>query len=116
MRKRKKGRKLSRVSGQRKALLRSMASALFLVGKIKTTEAKAKEIVSFVDKKITIAKAGDLKAKRMLGGYFTPKVIKKLISEIAPRYLERKGGYTRIIKLGQRKQDGARIAIIELVK
>jgi len=116
MRKRKKGRKLSRESGQRRALLRSIASALFLVGKIRTTEAKAKEIVSFVDKRITIAKKGGLKAKRLLGGDFTPKVVKKLVNDIAPKYPERKGGYTRIIKLGPRKQDGARTAIIELVK
>jgi large subunit ribosomal protein L17 len=116
MRKRKKGRKLSRESGQRKALLRSIARALFLVEKINTTEAKAKEIVSFVDKKITIAKAGGLKARRLLGAYFSPKLVKKLIDEIAPRYVARKGGYTRIIKLGPRKQDGARMAIIELVK
>ena len=116
MRKRKRGRKLSRKKDQRKALLKALAVAFFLKEKIKTTEAKAKEIRPFVEKFITKAKKGDLASRRLLMRFFSPKIVKKLIDEIAPRYKERGGGYTRIIKLGPRKSDGARMAIIELVK
>jgi large subunit ribosomal protein L17 len=116
MRKRKKGRKLNRKKDQRSALLKSLAAALILKEKIRTTEAKAKEISSFVEKKITKAKAGNLASRRFLARFFTDKVVKKLVDELAPRFKERKGGYTRIIKLGQRKADAARMAIIELVK
>lgn len=116
MRKLNKGRKFSRKTDQRKALLKSVARALFLHEKIKTTEAKAKEISGISEKFITLAKRGDLHSKRILLKYFTPQISKKLIVDIAPRYKERKGGYTRIIKLGQRRRDGAKIAIIELVK
>lgn len=116
MRKRKKGRKLSRKRDQRKALLKAEATALFLKEKIQTTEAKAKELAPFVEKQITKAKIGNLSAIRQLARYFSKKIIKKLFEEIGPRYKERKGGYTRIIKLGPRKSDGAKMAIIELVK
>lgn len=116
MRKRKRGRKLSRKKDQRKALLESLARELFLRGKIKTTEAKAKEISIFVEKEISKAKVGDLNSKRSLAKKFSPEIVKKIVNEIAPRYKERKGGYTRIIKLGPRKSDGAKMAIIELVK
>ncbi len=116
MRKRKQGRKLSRKTDQRKALLRSLASNLLLKEKIKTTEAKAKTLASFVEKEITRAKADTIQTKRLLSRLFSKEIVKKLITEIAPRYKERKGGYTRIIKLGQRLLDGAKIAIIELVK
>ncbi|MBL7142116.1 MAG: 50S ribosomal protein L17 [Candidatus Pacebacteria bacterium] len=116
MRKRKKGKKLNREKDQRNALLRSLAAALILKEKVKTTEAKAKEVSSFVEKKITKAKVGTLASRRLLAKFFTGKVVKKLVDEIAPRFKERKGGYTRIIKLGQRKVDAAKIAIIELVK
>lgn len=116
MRKRKKGRKFSREKDQRKALLKSLATSLFLREKIKTTEAKAKEISGFAEKFITKAKKGDIFARRFLNRFFSKKVVGKLIEEIGPRYKERKGGYTRIIKLGQRKSDGAKRAIIELVK
>ena len=116
MRKRKKGRKLSRKKDQRKALLKSLAAALILKEKIKTTEAKAKEVSGFVEKQITRARTGSLHSRRLLARFFTQKTIKKLVDEIAPRYKERKGGYTRIIKLGQRKSNGAKMAIIELVK
>jgi len=121
MEKRKKGRKLSRKRNQRRALLKSLASALLLNEKIKTTEAKAKEASSLVEKFITQAKKGDLASRRLLvkslggGRVASKKIVKKLIEEIGPRYKERKGGYVRIIKLGQRKSDGARMAIIELV-
>jgi len=116
MRKRKKGRKLSRERDQRKALLRSLAAALILKEKIRTTEAKAKELSAFVEKQITRARIGSLPCQRLLARFFPQRVVKKLVAEIAPRYKERKGGYTRIIKLGQRKSNGAKVAMIELIK
>lgn len=116
MKKLKKGRKLSRKRDQRRALLKSLALALILNEKIKTTEAKAKELRSFLEKYINRAKNSDLATRRLLLKFFPSSVVKKLIGEIGPRYKERKGGYTRIIKLGLRKSDGARMAIIELVK
>ena len=116
MRKRKKGRKLSRKRDQRRALRITLASALFLREKIKTTEAKAKEFSGFVEKQINQAKIRDLNSRRLLRKKFSPEIVKKLVEEIAPRYKERKGGYTRIIKLGPRKSDGARMAIIELIR
>ena len=121
MRKRKRGRKLSRKRDQRKALLKALASALLLNEKIKTTEAKAKEVSSLVEKFITQAKKGDLASRKLLAKYLgggrvaSKKIVKKLMEEIAPRYKERKGGYTRIIKLGPRKSNGAKMSIIELV-
>lgn len=84
--------------------------------RIKTSQAKAKEVSGFAEKIITRAKKGDLAQRRFLAGLFSSALAKKLIEEIAPRYKERKGGYTRIIKLGPRKSNGARMAIIELVK
>ena len=129
MRKRKKGRKLSRKRNQRKALLKSLAASLLLKEKIETTEAKAKEISCFVEKQISLARknftdqdsseqarAGTLPARRLLRKQFSPQIVKKLVSEIGLRYKNRPGGYTRIIKLGPRKSDGAKMAIIELVK
>lgn len=116
MRKRKKGRKLSRERDQRKALLKSLASEIFLKEKIKTTTAKAKEVRGFVEKSITRARKGDLHSRRLLLRFFSPKIVKKLIEDLAPKYKERKGGYTRIVQLGPRKSDGAKMAIIELVK
>lgn len=110
-----KGRKLHREKAQRKALLRSLASALIEKEKIKTTKAKAKELSPFFEKKITRAKKGDLNSIRILAKYFSPKLVKKMTEDIAPRYKERNGGYTRITKLGPRKTDGAQMAIIELV-
>ena len=116
MKKQKKGRKLSRKKDQRKALLKSLATALILKEKIKTTEAKAKEFSGLVEKFITKAKKGDLASIKLLNSFLSEKIVKKLITEIAPRYKERKGGYTRIIKLVPRKSDGAKMAIIELIK
>ncbi len=116
MRKRNKGRKFGREKAQRKALLKSLISALFIKEKIKTTEAKAKEISPIAEKFITSAKNNSVATRRVLARYFSPKVVKKLVNEIAPRYQERKGGYIRLIKLGPRKSDGAEMAIIELVK
>ena len=116
MRKRKEGRKFHRKKDQRKALLISLSSALILNEKIKTTEVKSKEVSRFVEKNITKAKKGTMAARRLLAKFFSPKIVKKLIDDIGPRYKERKGGYTRIIKLGIRKSDGTKMAIIELVK
>ena len=116
MRKRKKGRKLSRERNQRRALLKSLAGALLLYEKIKTNEAKAKEVSGLVEKFITQAKKGNLTSRRLLTQFFPKKIVKKLVEEIGPRYKERKGGYTRIIKLGPRKSNGAKMAQIELVK
>jgi len=113
---RKKSRKFSRKKDQRKALLRSLVREFFLKEKIKLTEAKAKEISIFAEKEIQEAKTGDLHSKKLLARKFSRNIVKKLVNEIAPRYKERKGGYTRIIKLGPRKSDGAKMAIIELVK
>lgn len=84
--------------------------------KIKTTEARAKEVSIFAEKQISRAKRGDMNSRRLLAKNFSSQTIKKLVDEIAPRYKERSGGYTRIIKLGQRASDGARMAIIELIK
>jgi len=116
MRKRKKGRKLSRKRDQRKALLKALVSALILRERIQTTEAKAKEISGLTEKFITRAKKGGIANRRILLKFFSPNITKKFIGEIASRYQGRAGGYTRILKLGQRKSDGAKMAIIELVK
>jgi large subunit ribosomal protein L17 len=115
VRKRKKGRKLSRKKNQRKALLKALASALILNERIKTTETKAKEVSNSVEKFITQAKKGGLTSRRLLAKFFPKKIVKKLMEEIGPGYKERKGGYTRIIKLGPRKSNGAKMAIIELI-
>ncbi len=91
-------------------------SEFFLHGKIKTTQAKAEEVQPMIEKFITIAKKGGLTQKRQLRKILSVKIVKKIINEIAPQFKERNGGYTRIIKKGLRKSDGAKIAIIELVK
>lgn len=116
MKKQKKGRKLSRKKDQRKALLKSLARTLISKEKFRTTEAKAKESRSLIEKSITLAKKKTLASRRQLLKIFPKNLVKKLIEEIAPRYKDRKGGYTRIIKLGQRSSDGAKLAIIELLK
>jgi large subunit ribosomal protein L17 len=116
MKKRKKGRKLSLKTDQRRALLRSVAQALFERGKIKTTLAKAKEASILVEKLITIAKKKDGSSVKKLAGLFPGSLVKKITDEVAPKYAQRKGGYTRIIKMGPRKNDGAEMVIVELVK
>ncbi len=109
-------RKLGRDSSARKALFRSMLTSLFQYERIETTEAKAKEIRGLADKMITLAKRGDLHARRqVLAFIMDEEVVKKLFDTIAPKYAERPGGYTRVIKLGVRKGDAAPLAIIELV-
>jgi len=111
-----KGRKFSRKADPRRALIRSLEVALFSKEKIKTTEAKAKELSRVADKIITRAKRGDLAARKFLAGKFTDKLSRKIMAEIGPRYKTRNGGYTRVVKMGPRRSDGARMAIIELVK
>lgn len=115
MRKQKRGRKLSRKRDQRNALIRSLARSLFLHGKIRTTEAKAKELSRFAEKQIARAKEDTLASKRGLAHSFSWSMVKKLTEEIAPKYKEREGGYTRITKLAPRTSDGARMVVIELV-
>jgi len=116
MRKMKKGRKFGREKDQRKALMKSLVASLFLREKMKTTEAKAKEASRLAEKFITKAKKGGLVSRRNFAKYFSKKISEKLIKEIGPRYKERQGGCIRIIKMGRRKSDGAKMAIIELVK
>jgi len=110
------GRKLSRSSSHRISLLRNQATSLFKYERIKTTLAKAKELRKFAENLITIAKRGDLSARREVARHIKDKgVLKKLFGEIAPRYKDRNGGYTRIIRIGYRTGDGALISLIELV-
>ena len=117
MRHRKAGRKLGRSSGHRKALYRNLITELFRHERIKTTEAKAKAIRPLAEKLITLGKRGDLHARRLAAARLNdPLVVKKLFDELAPRYEDRPGGYTRILKLGRRQGDGAEMAIIELVE
>ncbi len=111
----KKGRRLGRVSSQRKALKNIMAADLIMKEKIKTTQAKAKELRPYVEKLITAGKNNNLAAQRRLARCLTHQARKKLVEQISPRYQDRPGGYTRITKLGQRESDGAKMAIIEFV-
>ncbi len=115
MRHAKKGRKLSRKTGQRKALLRSLMNSFVKYGSIETTEAKAKELRPKVEKLITKAKINSLVNRRFLAGFFHKTLVKKLIDDIAPKYKERNGGYTRIVKTGPRKHDASPMAKIEFV-
>ena len=109
-------RKLGRDSSARKALFRGMLTSFFQYDRIETTEAKAKELRGLADQLITLAKRGDLHARRQVLAYLMDEdVVKKLFDEIAPKYADRQGGYTRVIKLGLRKGDAAPLALIELV-
>lgn len=104
------------VSSHRNLVLRNMTTDLLKHGKITTTETRAKEVKRMADKMITLGKRGDLHARRQVMAYIMDEtVVKTLFDEIAPKYSERKGGYTRIMKLGPRRGDGAPMAIIELV-
>jgi large subunit ribosomal protein L17 len=116
MRHRAKGRQLSRTSSHKRALLNNMASSLFEHGRIVTTEAKAKELRPFAEKLITLARRGDLHARRLVERRIKDRdTLGKLFSEIGPRFAARPGGYTRILKLGHRPGDGADVARIELL-
>lgn len=109
-------RKLERDSSARKALLRGIVTSLFQHERIETTEAKAKELRKVADKMLTLAKRGDLHARRQVMAYMMDEdVVKKLFDEVAPKYKDRQGGYTRIIKAGVRQGDAAPMVIIELV-
>lgn len=116
MRHNNKGRALGRTSEHKKALLRNMAISLFRHGRIQTTEAKAKELRPYAEKLITLAKQGDLHAKRLAARKIHDReVLVTLFDQIGPRFAERNGGYTRILKTGARRGDGAETAFIELV-
>ncbi len=116
MRHNKSGRRLGRKTSHREAMFRNMVTSLLNHEKITTTDAKAKEIRTFTEKMITLGKRGDLHAMRQAASFIREKdVLKKLFDTIAPRYSERHGGYTRIIKVGIRQGDTAPISIIELV-
>ena len=109
-------RKLGRTSDHRKAMLRAMVTYLLENGQIETTVTRAKEVRSMAEKMITIAKTNDLHSKRQALAYITKEdVVKKLFDEIAPKYAERNGGYTRIVKIGHRRGDAAEMALIQLV-
>ncbi len=109
-------RKLGRASDQRRAMLRAMVTYLLENGKIETTVTRAKEVRSMAEKIITTAKTNDLHSKRQVLSYVTKEdVVKKLFDDIAPKYAERNGGYTRIVKTGPRRGDAAEMAVIELV-
>ena len=109
-------RKLVRTSDHRKAMLRGMVTLLLEKGKIVTTVARAKEVRSAAEKMLTLGKAGTLHTKRQVYSYITKEdVAKKLFDDIAPKYADKNGGYTRIIKIGPRRGDAAEMAVIELV-
>ncbi len=111
------GRKLSRTAAHRRMLFRNLVTELFRHERIQTTTPKAKEARSLAERLITYAKAGDLNSRRLAATKLTdPEVLRKLFAEIGPRYAERAGGYTRILKLdGTRKGDNAEVAILELI-
>ncbi len=110
-----KGRKFGRVRNQRKALMRLLAKNFIEHEKIKTTEAKAKELRPFVEKMVTKARSEKLSSRRIIIAELGEKSAKKLFDEIAPKYKNNQGGYTRIIKLGNRKGDASPMAVIEFV-
>jgi len=111
------GRRLSRYTSHRWALYRNLVTALLSHGKIITTEAKAREIRGLTEKMITLGKEGTLISRRRALAFSTDqKVVNKLFEEIAPMYIDRAGGYTRLVKLGPRQGDNAAMAQIELVK
>jgi large subunit ribosomal protein L17 len=116
MRHRKSGRKLGRTSSHREAMFRNMVTSLFEHERIVTTAEKAKEVRPIAEKMITLAKRGDLHARRQALSYLTSKdTVAKLFDQISTQFADRNGGYTRIIKTGVRKGDAATMAIIELV-
>ncbi len=119
MRHQKSGRKLNRTASHRKALMMNMASSLVLHKRIRTTDAKAKELRGYVERLVTYAKKESVHGRRLiqkkLPGSLGKKVANILIHDIAPEFKERNGGYTRIIKLGNRKNDNASVSLIEFV-
>ena len=117
MRHRKAGRQLRRTSEQKLALMRNLATSLIEAESIETTEAKAKELRPFVEKLITKGKEGTLHARRLAGKHIHKReAADKLFQEVGPKFATRQGGYTRILKTGHRKGDGAEMARIELIE
>ncbi len=116
MRHAKSGRKLGRDASHRRALYANLAGSLITHGRIETTEAKAKAVRPYAEKLITLGKRGDLHARRLaMAQLRSNDVVHKLFSDVAPRFAERPGGYTRIVKLGPRQGDAADMALLELV-
>ncbi len=117
MRHRVAGRRLDRSAGHRRALYRNLVTELFRHDRIRTTEAKAKAVQAEAEKLITIAKRQDVQAQRQVAEVLTDaEVTKRLITEVAPKYRERAGGYTRVLHLGQRLGDGATMVLLTLVQ
>jgi len=117
MRHREKGRKLGRKKSHREMMLRNMVASLFENESVRTTEAKAKEARRLAEKLLTWGKRGDLHSRRLVLRYVSDAgVVKKIFDEIAPRFGGRNGGYTRIVKLGQRRGDAAHMVILELTE
>ena len=117
MRHRRSGRKFGRTSAQRKAMFRGMVTDLLRHGIIRTTHAKSKEVAPLAEKMLTHAKRGDLHSRRQAAAFITDKVVlAKTFDDLAERYRDRDGGYTRVIKLGKRQGDSAEMALIELVE
>src|SRR5208282_4815552 len=109
-----KGRKLNRSSAHRKALLHNLMLSLIRHERIKTTDAKAKELRRYADRMVTLGKRGDLSARRLAFAFIQSRdAVKKLFDEIAPRFKDRAGGYTRVVKYGVRRGDAAPLSIIE---
>ena len=109
-------RKLGKPSDQRRAMLRAMTTYLLENGQIKTTYARAKEVAPMAEKMITLAKKNNLAAYRQAMSYLTKEdVAKKLFDQIGPKYADRNGGYTRVLKMGPRRGDAAEMAIVQLV-
>ena len=116
MRHKKSGRKLGRDSAHRKALYANLTSALIEHGRVRTTEAKAKEVRPIAEQMITLGKRGDLHARRLaMAELRSNDVVHKLFADVAPRFSERDGGYTRVVKLGPRQGDAASMALLEFV-
>ncbi|CAM2762802.1 50S ribosomal protein L17 [Hathewaya histolytica] len=109
-------RKLGRPTDQRRAMLRNLVTSFLKHGKIETTETRAKETKRLAEKMITLAKRGDLHSRRQVLAFVTEKeVVENLFTNIAPKYAERNGGYTRIYKVGPRRGDAAEVVVLELV-
>ena len=116
MRHRKKGKTLGRKKGPKEAMLRNLATSVVLYERVKTTEAKAKAVKPVVEKYVTVSRKNDLSTRRkMLKFFYDKKAVDKLLEELGPRYKDRKGGYMRITKIGQRKGDGAKTVQLEFV-
>jgi large subunit ribosomal protein L17 len=116
MRHLKKGRSLHRSSSHRKAMLQNLAVSLLIHERVRTTEAKAKEVRRLVDRIITWGKRGDLHARRLAVRQVRSRtIVKRVFDELAPRYIDRPGGYTRILKAGYRQGDNAPMVVMELV-